>query len=170
LIVWFALFSDGSTRFLFAPIIFLVMLGVRALAAAHHAQAFARIGRAFVIAGWVAMLALAVPIQKRIEDNLGVMTVAGSSIKRDTAQRPCVVFAYWVTQLMWYSGCDGSRTVRWEALRLPDARAYAASMPSRPVQPARIARNKAVRLVALPGLAAWFLGSRSGETVPRVEH
>src|SRR5213075_187651 len=52
------------------------------------------------------------PIQLHIERGLSSMTTASTAIKADSAGQPCVVTAYWVPELMWYSGCDGIQA-RW---------------------------------------------------------
>lgn len=161
LIGWLGLTSDGSTRFLFVPMIFLVIVGVRRLEAwlANRTRA-RRIAIGLVLAGWLSMIVAVVPIQQHIARGVDMMMTASRAIRADAAGRPCVVMAYWVTDLIWYSGCDGIQAPTWEAPnQIPsrDVRCYAASMPQHPVNPDAVARALGARAVPLSGGTAWLL-------------
>lgn len=166
IIVWLGLFSDGSARFLFVPVIFLVIAGVHGItrvvaARPQWRRLIVRGAGALVLAAWLAMIGAAIPIQRHIARGLSGMMTASAAIRQDAAGRPCIVTAFWVTELMWYSGCAGAKAPRWDNVqgRLPpDARWYAASMPHHPVDPGAVSRAVgATSTTALPGGTAWRL-------------
>lgn len=165
LIAWLGAFSDGSARFLFVPIVALVIVGIdsisRVIQRWPSRRMILRGAGTLVAASWLVMLCAAVPIQLHITRGLSSMTTASASIRADAAGRRCVVMAYWVPELMWYSGCDGIQAPRWDHLNArpsADARWYAASMPLHAVDPEVVARAAgATSAVPLPGGAAWRL-------------
>ncbi|HWO25811.1 MAG TPA: hypothetical protein VNO30_44055 [Kofleriaceae bacterium] len=170
MIVWLGLTSDGSARFLFLPIVFLVVLSVdsiaRALAASpKYGRAGTRLAVGIVIAGWASVVIATVPIQRHIARGLAGMTAASAAIRADAAGRPCVVAAVSVSQLMWYTGCEGFRVRAWEAVPPPaaDARWYVVSMEHAPVELGRLANAAAI---PLPGGTAWRLQATTRRPPP----
>jgi hypothetical protein len=166
--LWLGLTSDGSARFLFLPIAALVILGIAAIERVLAARPRARrpalpAARGIVVLGWVGTLVATWPIQRHIAALYEGMMTASAAIRIDAAGRPCVVAAYWTSQLMWYSGCAGFRARGWEQIERHGAepRWYVASMPGHPVQLDRIAGG-AARALPLPGGTAWYLVPRNG--------
>ena len=134
LIVWLGMFSDGSARFLFVPIVFLVIVGVQGITRVlerlpRSRPLIIRSAGVIVVASWFVMIGAAVPIQRHIARGQSGMITASAAIRADSAGHPCIVIAFWVPELMWYSGCVGVKAPTWDRVpaRLPgDARWYAA--------------------------------------------
>jgi len=138
MVIWLGLFSDGSARFLFVAIAFLVIAGVRgvALGIARH-RVVIRALAGLVVAGWLTMLVVCAIVQRTITERLGDVMVASAAIRQDAAGRPCYAIARnWLPQLMWYSGCQGVKAHSWTRITPspPEARWYAVSMPGLPVE------------------------------------
>jgi 4-amino-4-deoxy-L-arabinose transferase-like glycosyltransferase len=156
-VVSLGLFSDGSARFIFVAIAFLVVLGIDALTRllANH-QRLVRVAGGLVVLAWAGMIAMAIPIQHRIAATLADVMTASRSIRADAAGRPCVVLAYAVTQLMWYSRCLGLQLHTAKERAPPGTRLYVAPMPGRPIDAALIAHELGATPIPLAG-GAFYL-------------
>ena len=160
-IVSLGLFSEGSARFVFLAVVFLVVLGVDALA---HVLAgrrrLIRIAGGVVVLAWLGMIAAVIPVQRHVAAKLRDMTAASRAIRADAADRPCVVLAYAVTQLMWYSRCLGLQPNTAKERGPPDARRYVAPMPGRPIDAREIAQTLDAEPIPLAG-GAFYLRPRA---------
>ncbi|MBA3501373.1 MAG: hypothetical protein H0T65_13430, partial [Deltaproteobacteria bacterium] len=160
-IVSLGLFSAGDARFIFLAIVFLVVLGVDAFTRLlAERRRLVRLAGGIVVLAWLGMIAAAIPIQRRLAATLVDMTAASRSIRTDAAGRPCVVLAYAVTQLMWYSGCGGLQPHTAKERAPPNARLYTAPMPHRPIDATQLASELDADLVSLSG-GAWYLRPRT---------
>jgi hypothetical protein len=157
---WLGLFSAGDVRFVFVPIVFLVILGVRctmnAIATRPRLQYAAGV---VIVASWLVMIAAAVPLQRYKDRWLASMVTTSAAIRSDAAGRPCIVVSYRIVQLQWYTGCEVVRApaMRWADPQRADARWYVTELPTDPVRAADVAHGLGVQAVPLWGGAAWYL-------------
>ena len=151
------IFSDGSTRFVFLAMVFLIVLGIDAITGVIR---WPRIAGAVVVTSWIGMIAAAVPVQRRVAARLRGMTDAAAAIRADAAGRPCVVIAPAITQLIWYSRCAGPSPAHLHDEVPPGARVYAAAMPGRAIDPVQLGEALMADPIALAG-GAWYMRPRA---------
>lgn len=161
------LISHANARFIFLAIIGFVVLGVdaimRVIATRPDLERRAvRISAVAVAVAWLGILVAIVPVQRHLQRGLVEVVAAGHAIRADAAGRPCTVIARAVPQIMWYSGCASAKPPRGVEVLPPlpqGHRIYAASVPRRSIDGARVAQLAGAEPIVLsPG--AWYLRPR----------
>jgi 4-amino-4-deoxy-L-arabinose transferase-like glycosyltransferase len=143
--------SHAQPRYVFIAVALLVVLGVETV----RALARPRLALALVAAAWLGIAIGTIPYDRAIARSRGTITAAASAIRADHQDGhrpgPCVVIAGLVTQLMWYSRCQGTRLDSIEPSTLaPDHDRYAVSTPYTPLDGPAFAAEHGVTLVELP--------------------
>jgi hypothetical protein len=101
--------SHAQPRYVYVATALLVVLGVDAIARFATDRGFAgrRYALALVALAWLAIAIAVVPYARWLSRERGPLVAAAAAIRADAAGRPCIVDARVVTQLMWYSTCEG---------------------------------------------------------------
>jgi len=153
--------THGQPRYVFVAAALLVVLGVAAIVRyASERRYAARIAIVLVALAWLGVAIAMVPFVRFLASERTPLVAAATAVRADAADRPCVIAAREVAQLMWYAGCDGFRARRDGPPPPPtDAREYVVSVPHATLDPAPIAaahRATAVELpTADPRASAW---------------
>lgn len=122
--------SHAQPRYVYIATVLLVVLGVEA--AQRLAPARLR-GAALplVVTAWIG-LAIGAPLRSAyLTRERTPLVMAAAAVRADTGARPCLMVAWVVPQLIWYTRCAGLRVVSIDPL-IPwpaDRRTYAASLP-----------------------------------------
>ncbi len=168
-VIAIGLVGHDSPRYLFFALAVWILLGVdaigRALAALPASGRRIGLGVAGAALGlaWLGLTIHQPAHQREVARGLTELVADAAAIRTDAAGRPCVVAAYAVPQLMWYSGCDSVKLgpSPLAPLALPRSlRWYTASAPRRPVQPDAVAHAADADAIALPAKSAWWLRPR----------
>jgi hypothetical protein len=143
--------SHAQPRYVFIAVALLVVLGVETV----RSLARPRIALALVASAWLGIAIGTIPYDRAIARSRGTITAAAAAIRADHEAghraRPCMVIAELVTQLMWYSRCQGTRLDTIEPSTLaPDRDRYAVSTPYTPLDGAAFAAAYGVTLAELP--------------------
>jgi 4-amino-4-deoxy-L-arabinose transferase-like glycosyltransferase len=108
-IVAIGLQSHAQPRYVYVATALLVVLGVDGVArfAEDRKLAGRRFALALVALAWLGCAIAIVPYTRWLSRERGFIVAAAAAIRTDAAGRPCVANARVVTQLMWYTGCEG---------------------------------------------------------------
>jgi len=152
-LVALGLTSHAQPRYVYVASALLAVIGVDT---ARHALAarprLARAAGAIVVAAWLAAAVAMVPYNRWLAGERAPLVAAARAIRDDAGGGRCLVACRVVTQLMWYTGCDGF--LLRDLTKLPpwptDVRRYVASVPhgTAPIEP--IAASQHATAIALP--------------------
>jgi 4-amino-4-deoxy-L-arabinose transferase-like glycosyltransferase len=108
-IVAIGLQSHAQPRYVYVATALLVVLGVDAIARFANDRNFGgrRFALALVTLAWLAIAVAMVPYTRWLARERGSIVAASEVVRRAAEGNPCVVAARVVTQLMWYTGCEG---------------------------------------------------------------
>jgi 4-amino-4-deoxy-L-arabinose transferase-like glycosyltransferase len=139
--------SHAQPRYVFVSVALLVVLGTETL----RVLARPAIALALVTAAWLGIAIGTVPYDRAIARSRATITAAVAAIRADHGARACTVISGLVTQLMWYTRCEGTRTDGAVLSPLtPDRDRYLVSTPYTPLDGVALAAASGVPLVELP--------------------
>jgi 4-amino-4-deoxy-L-arabinose transferase-like glycosyltransferase len=139
--------SHAQPRYVFIAVALLVVLGVEAL----RSLARPRLALAAVAAAWLGVAVVAIPYDRSIAQSRETILAAASQIRADHGDRPCMLFAPKVPQLMWYSRCFGLLTASVGPKSFnPGYQNYLVSTPYAPLDGPALAAANHLTAVELP--------------------
>ena len=142
--------SHAQPRYVFVATVLLVAVGVDAITAVPWKPWLERAGAALVALAWLAALALVVPYNRWLARERAPLVAAARAIDAD-GTGACAFACRVVTQLSWYTGCEGMLLREVPALpRLTAPRSYVVSIPHAGIAIAPIAAELGATAGAVP--------------------
>jgi len=142
--------SHAQPRYVFVATVLLVAVGVDAITAVPWKPWLERAGAALVALAWLAALALVVPYNRWLARERAPLVAAARAIDAD-GTGACAFACRVVTQLSWYTGCEGMLLREVPALpRLTAPRSYVVSIPHAGIAIAPIAAEQGATAGAVP--------------------
>ena len=142
--------SHAQPRYVFVATTLLVAVGVDVVTGVPWQRWLARTGAALVGLAWLAALAITVPYNRWLAGERAPLMAAATAIAADGAG-PCTFACRVVTQLSWYTGCEGLLLRDVAALpRMTAARSYVVSIPHGLIDLAPIAAQQGAIATVLP--------------------
>ncbi len=142
--------SHAQPRYIFIATVLLVAIGVDVITRIAWKPWLARTGVALVGLAWLAAAIIVVPYNQWLAGERAALLASARTIEADGTGE-CVFTCRVVTQLLWYTRCDG-QLLR-DVDRLPKLTApsvYVVSVPHAVIDVAPIAAQQGAHVVALP--------------------
>ena len=142
--------SHAQPRYVFVATVLLVAVGVDAITAVPWQPWLQRIGAVLVACAWLGALVAVIPYNRWLGGERAPLVAAARAIDTD-GTGACAFACRVVTQLSWYTGCEGVLLREPAALpRLTAPRSYVVSVPHGMIDVAPIAAQQGATATALP--------------------
>jgi hypothetical protein len=149
-IVAIGLQSHAQPRYVFVATVLLVAIGVDVITGIAWKPWLQRTGVALVGLAWLAAATIVVPYDQWLAGERAALVAAARTIEAD-GTGDCVFACRVVTQLLWYTRCEGQLLRDVDRLpRLTAPRVYAVSVPHAVIDVAPIAAQQGAVAVELP--------------------